>query len=40
MKRAGVKLDLENDSAKIFWKDFALHLTLAGHYCIPIDRAD
>ena len=40
MKRAGVKLDLENDSAKIFWKDVALCLNLSGHYCIPIDRAE
>ena len=40
MKRAGVKLDLENDSAKIFGKVVALNLTLSGHYCIPIDRAE
>ena len=40
MKRAGVKLDLENDSAKIFGKEVALNLTLSGHYCIPIDRAE
>ena len=40
MKRAGVKLDLEKDSAKIFGKEVALNLTLSGHYCIPIDRAE
>ena len=40
MKRAGVKLDLENDSAKIFGKEVALNFTLSGHYCIPIDRAE
>ena len=40
MKRAGVKLDLEIDSAKIFGKEVALNLTLSGHFCIPIDRAE
>ena len=40
MKRAGVKMDLENDSANIFGKDVALNLTFSGHYCIPIDRTE
>ena len=40
MKKAGVKMDLENDSAKIFGKDIALNLTTSGHYCIPIDRTE
>ena len=30
MKRAGVKMDLENDSAAIFRKDIALNLTTSG----------
>ena len=40
MKKAGVKMDLENDSAKIFGEDIALNLTTSGHYCIPIDRTE
>ena len=40
MKRAGVKMDPENDSATIFGKDIALNLTTSGHYCIPIDRTE
>ena len=40
MKRAGVKMDLENDSATIFGKDIALNLTTSGYYCIPIDRTE
>ena len=40
IKRAGVKMDLENDSATIFGKDIALNLTTSGHYCIPIDRTE
>ena len=40
MKKAGVKMDLENDSATIFGKDVALNLTTSGHYCIPIDRTE
>ena len=39
MKTAGVKMDLESDTAQIFDKDIALNLTTSGHYCIPIDRA-
>ena len=40
MKTAGVKMDLESDTAKIFDKDIALNLTASGHYCIPIDKAE
>ena len=40
MKKAGVKMDLENDSAAIFCKDVALNLTISRHYCIPIDRTE
>ena len=40
MKTAGVKMDLESDTAMIFGKDVALNLTTSGHYCIPIDRAE
>ena len=40
MKTAGVKMDLESDTAMIFGKDVALNMTTSGHYCIPIDRAE
>ena len=40
MKTAGVKMDLESDTAMIFGKDVALNLTTSGHYCIQIDRAE
>ena len=40
MKIAGVKMDLESDTAMIFGKDVALNMTTSGHYCIPIDRAE
>ena len=40
MKTAGVKMDLEIDTAQIFDKAIALNLTTSGHYCIPIDRAE
>lgn len=40
MKTAGVKMDMENDTANIFGKDIALNLTTSGHYCIPVDRAE
>ena len=40
MKTAGVKMDLESDTAMIFGKDVALNLTTSGHNCIPIDRAE
>ena len=38
MKNAGVKMDLEYDSAEIFGQDVALNLTSSGHNCIPIDK--
>ena len=38
MKTAGVKMDMENDTANIFGKDVSLNLKTSGHYCIPIDR--
>ena len=40
MKRASVKLDLENDKAVIFGKEVALNQRTAGHYCVPTDRTD
>ena len=40
MKVAGVKMDLEHDTANIFGKDISLNLTTSGHYCIPIDRTE
>ena len=40
MKTAGVKMDLESDTAQIFDKDIALNLTTSGHYFIHIDRAE
>ncbi|CAG2236146.1 unnamed protein product [Mytilus edulis] len=38
MKKAKMKLDLENDSANIFGKDVQLQCTSSGHYCVPIDQ--
>ena len=38
MKRAGVKMALENDTATILGKTVALNLTSSGHYCIPMDQ--
>lgn len=40
MKKAGVKMDLENDTATILGKEIALNLTTAGHYCVPIDKCE
>ena len=40
MKKAKVKMDLENDTAVILGKDVALNLTSSGHYCIPIDKTE
>ena len=40
MKKAKMKLDLENDSASIFGKDVQLQCTSSGHYCVPIDQID
>ena len=36
MKKAGVKLDLENDTAIILGKTVKLNCTSSGHYCIPL----
>ena len=38
METAGVKLDLENDTAIIMGKEIALNLTSSGHYCILTDK--
>ena len=36
MKKAKVKLDLENDTAQILGKDIKLKCTPSGHYCVPL----
>lgn len=38
MKKAGVKLDLKNDTAEIFGVNVALNETSSGHYYIPIHK--
>ena len=38
MKKAKVKLDLENDCASIFGREVQLQCTSSGHYCVPIDQ--
>ena len=38
MKRAKMKLDLENDTAEILGVKVALNHTSSGHYCVPIDK--
>ena len=38
MKKAGVKLDLVNDSAEIFGKHIPLNHTESGHYCTPLNK--
>ena len=40
MKKAAIKMDLENDTATIMLKEVALNLTTSGHYCIPIDKSE
>ena len=40
MKKAAVKMDLENDTAAIFGKEINLNLTTSGHYCIPVDKSE
>ena len=40
MKKAAIKMDLENDTANIMGKEVALNLTTSGHYCIPIDKTE
>ena len=39
MKRAKIKLDLENDTAVILGEKVNLDHTSSGHYCIPIDNS-
>ena len=38
MKTAGVKMDLENDTATILGKEVTLNLTASGNYSVPINR--
>ena len=38
MKKAKMKLDLENDSASIFGNEVQLQCTSSGHYFVPIDQ--
>ncbi|XP_053390667.1 uncharacterized protein LOC128553511 [Mercenaria mercenaria] len=38
MKKAAIKMDLENGTATIMGQEVALNLTTSGHYCIPIDK--
>ena len=40
MKRAKIKLDLENDTAEVLGENIALNYTSSGHYCVPIDNAN
>ena len=40
MKKAAIKMDLENDTANIMGKEVVLNLTTSGHYCIPIDKTE
>ena len=39
MKRAKIKLNLQNDTAEVFGVPVSLNLTSSGHYCLPIDQA-
>ena len=40
MKKAAIKMDLENDTVSIIGKDVSLNLPTAENYCIPIDKAE
>lgn len=40
MKRARIKMDLENDSAEVLGVNVSLNCTASGHYCIPIDNGE
>ena len=40
MKKATIKMDLQNDTATIMGKDVALNLATSGHYYIPIDKSE
>lgn len=37
MKQAGIKLDLEQDTANIWGNEIALECTTSGHYCVPLN---
>ena len=36
MKKAKVKLDLENDTAEVMGTSVSLNITSSGHYCLPL----
>ena len=38
MKKAKMKLDMENDRASVFGKDVDLHSTSSGHYCLTLEQ--
>ena len=38
LKKARVKLDVENDEAEILGARVSLNFTSSGHYCIPVDE--
>ena len=40
MKKAKVKLDLENDCASIFGKEVELQCTSSGHYSVPLQETE
>jgi hypothetical protein len=40
MKRARMKLDLQNDTVEIFGEKVILKETKSGHYCIPINKVE
>ena len=38
MKRAKIKMDVENDVAEVFGVPVLLNYTSSGHYCIPLEK--
>ena len=38
MKKASIRLDMENDEAEIFGIRTPLDYTSSGHYCVPVDK--
>ena len=40
LKKAKVKLDLENDEAEILGSKVSLNFTSSGHYCVPVDQME
>lgn len=38
MKKAAIKINIENDIATVTGMEVALNLTTSGHYSIPIDK--